>query len=80
MAENITIQTISESPTTLSGLNSIMILNGSDINSLRLDISGATEHINLEHGQTLTLTSYAGFILPDLELSGVELTANIVKT
>tara|TARA_R110002074_G_scaffold233936_1_gene405740 strand:- start:1215 stop:1457 length:243 start_codon:yes stop_codon:yes gene_type:complete len=80
MAENVTIQTISESPTALSGLNSIMILNGSDINSLRLDISGADEHIDLGHGQTLTLTSHAGSTLPDLELSGVELTANIVKT
>ena len=80
MAENVTIQTISESPTTLSGLNSIMILNGSDTNPLRLIISGATEHIDLTSGQTLTLTAYAGFTLPDLELSGVELTANIVKT
>jgi len=79
MAE-IKIQTISVSPTTLSGLESIMILNGNDLSSLRLVISDATEPIDLESGETLTITASAGLILPDLEISGVELTANIVTT
>ena len=71
MAEqNITIQTISVSPTTLSNLNNITILNGSATNSITLAVSG----------QTLTLNASTGFSLPDLTLSGTGLTANVVTS
>ena len=81
MAEqNITIQTISTSPTTLSGLNSITILNGSASDSLTLAVSGSANNISLGSGQTLTLNASTGFTLPDLTLSGSGLTANIVTS
>ena len=81
MAEqNITIQTITTSPTTLSNLNSITILNGSASNSLTLAVSGSSENISLGSGQTLTLNASTGFTLPDLTLSGSGLTANVVTS
>tara|TARA_Y100001937_G_scaffold114117_2_gene163516 strand:+ start:8704 stop:8949 length:246 start_codon:yes stop_codon:yes gene_type:complete len=81
MAEqNITIQTITTSPTTLSNLNSITILNGSASDSLTLAVSGSSENISLGSGQTLTLNASTGFTLPDLTLSGSGLTANVVTS
>ena len=81
MAEqSITIQTISVSPTTLSNLNSITILNGNSVESLTLQVSGSAESISLASGQTLTLNASTGFSLPDLTLSGSGLTANVVTS
>ena len=81
MAEqNITIQTITTSPTTLSNLNSITILNCSASDSLTLAVSGSSENISLGSGQTLTLNASTGFTLPDLTLSGSGLTANVVTS
>jgi len=81
MAEqNITIQTISTSPTTLSGLNSITILNGSATDSITLAVDGSANSISLGSGQTLTLNASTGFTLPDLTLSGSGLTANVVTS
>ena len=81
MAEqNITIQTITTSPTTLSNLNSITILNGSASDSLTLAVSGSSENISLGSGQTLTLNASTGFTLPDLTLSGSGLTAYVVTS
>ena len=81
MAEqNITIQTISVSPTTLSNLNNITILNGSSTDALTLQVSGSSESISLASGQTLTLNASTGFSLPDLTLSGSGLTANVVTS
>ena len=81
MAEqNITIQTISVSPTTLSNLNNITILNGSSTDALTLQVSGSSESISLASGQTLTLNASTGFSLPDLTLSGTGLTANVVTS
>ena len=81
MAEqNITIQTITTSPTTLSNLNSITILNGSSTNSLTLAVSGSANNVSLGSGQTLTLNASTGFTLPDLTISGTGLTANVVTS
>ena len=81
MAEqNITIQTITTSPTTLSNLNSITILNGSASDSLTLAVSGSSENISLGNRQTLTLNASTGYTLPDLTLSGSGLTANVVTS
>tara|TARA_Y100000389_G_scaffold113651_1_gene110775 strand:- start:9982 stop:10227 length:246 start_codon:yes stop_codon:yes gene_type:complete len=81
MAEqNITIQTISTSPTTLRGLNSITILNGSASNSITLAVGDSLKNISLGSGQTLTLNASTGFTLPDLTLSGIGLTANVVTS
>tara|TARA_R100001015_G_C4587572_1_gene143371 strand:+ start:439 stop:684 length:246 start_codon:yes stop_codon:yes gene_type:complete len=81
MAEqNITIQTITTSPTTLSNLNSITILNGSSSNSLTLAVSGSANNVSLGSGQTLTLNASTGFTLPDLTITGTGLTANVVTS
>ena len=81
MAEqNITIQTISTSPTTLSNLNSITILNGSASDGITLAVSGSSNNISLGSGQTLTLNASTGFTLPDITLSGSGLTANVVTS
>ena len=80
MADEVTISTISVSPTTLSGLQSLTLLNGSETNPITVAIDGATENIILIAKQTLTFDASDGKLLPDITLSGTELTANTVST
>lgn len=80
MAAEVTISTISVSPTTLSGLQSLILLNGSETNSITVAIDGATEDIILAAKQTLNFDASDGKLLPDITLTGTELTANTVST
>lgn len=79
MAEqNITITSITTSPTTLSGLNTLSVLNGSTSDSLTIGVDGSGNTITLTSGQTLTLNASTGFSLPDIVISGTGLTAQVV--
>ena len=81
MAEqNVNIETITTSPTTLTNLNSITILNGSADQVLTLGVSGSGKLITLKSGQTLNLQASTGFSLPSLVISGTSLNAQIVTT
>ena len=75
----ITIQTIVAS-TTFEGLNSISILNQS---SDGLDIVNLTTtgSISLRQGQSVTITSSTGFVLPKLSLSSTgTINASVITT
>jgi hypothetical protein len=76
--QNITIKTITTSPTTLSNLNSLSVLNGSTSESLTIGVSGSGETITLTSGQTLTMNASPGFSLPDIVISGTSLNAQVV--
>jgi hypothetical protein len=76
--QQVQIKTITTSPTTLSGLNTLSVLNGSSSNSLTIGVDGSGETITLDSGQTLTLNAYSGFILPDIVISGTSLSAQVV--
>jgi hypothetical protein len=76
--QQVQIKTITTSPTTLSGLNTLSVLNGSSSNSLTIGVDGSGETITLDSGQTLTLNAYSGFILPDRVISGTSLSAQVV--
>jgi hypothetical protein len=78
--QNITIKTISTSPTTLTNLNSISILNGNATNALTIAVTSSADLITLTTGQSVTLTASTGFVLPDLTITGTGLSANIVTT
>jgi len=78
--QSISIRTISTSPTTLTGLNTISILNGNATNSLTIAVTGSGNLITLTTGQSVTLTASTGFVLPDLTITGTGLTANVVTT
>lgn len=78
--QSISIRTISTSPTTLTSLNSISILNGNATNSLTIAVTGSGNLITLTTGQSVTLTASTGFVLPDLTITGTGLTANVVTT
>jgi hypothetical protein len=78
--QSIIIKTLTTSPTTLSNLNSLSVLNGSATNSLTIAISGSADSITLLSGQSVTLNASTGFVLPDLTISGTGLSANIVTT
>jgi len=80
MADEVNIATLSVSPTTLSGLQSLVLLNGSEVNTITVAIDGATEDIVLDAKQTLSFDASDGNLLPNITLSGTELTANIVST
>lgn len=75
----INFETIS-STTTYSQLNSISILNNS---SDALDIRNLTSggRISLEQGQSVTITSSTGFVLPSISLDSVgTIRASIITT
>jgi len=76
--QQVQIKTITTSPTTLSGLNTLSVLNGSSSNSLTIGLDGSGETITLNSGQTLTLNAYSGFTLPDIVISGTTLLAQVV--
>jgi len=76
--QDITIKTITTSPTTLSNLNSISVLNGSSDESLTIGVDGSGDTITLTSGQTLTLNASTGFSLPDITISGTSLSAQVV--
>lgn len=65
--------------TTLIDLNTIAILNNSE-DALTISVDGGTNEISLVNGQSLSLESSAGFTLPDIELSGSNMNAQVVTT
>jgi hypothetical protein len=78
--QSVSIRTITTSPTTLTGLNSISILNGNATNALTIAVTGSGNLITLTTGQSVTLTASTGFVLPSLTITGTGLTANVVTT
>lgn len=76
--QQLTIKTITTSPTRLSGLKTIAILNGSASDDLTIQVSGSADSITLGSGQTLNLNASTGFVLPDIDISGTGLTAEVV--
>jgi hypothetical protein len=77
---DVNIQTISVSPTVLSGLEYLVLLNGSETEDLVLQIDGSSENQILRSKQTLTFVAELNSVLPNITLSGNDLTANIVTT
>ncbi len=77
---DVNIQTISVSPTVLSGLEYLVLLNGSETEDLIVQIDGASDSQILESKQTLTFIAEIDSVLPNITLSGNNLTANIVTT
>jgi hypothetical protein len=78
--QSVSIRTITTSPTTLTGLNSISILNGNSSNDLTIAVTGSADLITLTTGQSVTLTASTGFVLPSLTITGTGLSANVVTT
>lgn len=76
--QSLTIKTITISPTTLSGVKTIAILNGSNSDSITIKVSGSADSILLKKNQTLSLNASTGFVLPDLEVSGTGLTCEVI--
>jgi len=77
--QSITIKTITTSPTTLSGLNTFSVLNGS-AQPLNISVDNGANQVVLTTGQTLMLSSNTGFVLPDILLSGASMSAEVITT
>ena len=77
---DVNIQTISVSPTVLSGLEYLVLLNGSETEDLIVQLEGDSDSQILESKQTLTFVAEIDSVLPNITLSGNNLTANIVTT
>ena len=78
--QNMTIKSITATPTTLSNLNSISVLNGHATESMTIGESGSGETITLKSGESVSLEASTGFTLPDLTLTGTSLTAQVIYT
>jgi hypothetical protein len=77
--QSIRIQTIGAT-TTYEGLNSISVLNQStdDLEILNITMGGGIE---LKQGQSVTITSSTGFVLPKLMLdSSGTINASVITT
>jgi hypothetical protein len=78
-SQSLTIKTITISPTTLSGIKTIAILNStSSTNIITIKVSGSSDSIHIHKNQTLSLNASTGFVLPDLEVSGTGLTCMVI--
>lgn len=66
--------------TTLTGLTTLAIVNQSSSNELTLTISGQSTNITLAIGQSLSLSASSGFQLPDIEVSGTGLSADVISS
>ena len=78
--QNMTIKAITTSPTTLSNLNSLSLLNGSASDTLTIGVDGSGETITLKSGESVSLQAETGFSLPDLVITGTSLTAQVIYT
>jgi len=78
MEQNISIRTITTSPTTLTGLNTLTILNSSSTDAITLSAGGSS--IQLGTSQTLTLNASTGFTLPEIRIFGTGLNASVITS
>jgi hypothetical protein len=78
--QNMTIKAITTSPTTLSNLNSLSLLNGSASDTLTIGVDGSGNTITLKSGESVSLQAETGFSLPDLVITGTSLTAQVIYT
>lgn len=77
--QNVQVLTITTSPTTISGANTISILNGS-ANALTISADGGTNTISLTQGQSVSMSASTGFVLPDIRLTGTGMSAQIIQS
>tara|TARA_R110000824_G_scaffold32247_13_gene104298 strand:- start:1046 stop:1282 length:237 start_codon:yes stop_codon:yes gene_type:complete len=78
MEQNISIRTINTSPTELTGLNTLTILNSSSTENISISSDGGS--ISLGTSQTLTLNASTGFTLPTIRLTGTDLNASVITS
>jgi len=78
--QNMTIKAITTSPTTLSNLNSLSLLNGSASDTLTIGVDGSGNTITLKSGESVSLQAETGFSLPNLVITGTGLTAQVIFT
>jgi len=77
--QSVSVKTITISPTTLSNLNSISVLNSST-DALSVSTDGGTNAVVLTTGQSLTLSASSGFTLPPVKLFGASVNAQVITT
>lgn len=77
--QSVQVKTITTSPTTISGANTISILNGGT-NDLTISTDGGTNSITLSTGQSLSMSASTGFVLPNILLTGTSMTAEIIQS
>ena len=77
--QSVSVKTIVVSPTTLSNLNSISILNSS-VDALSVSTDGGTNSVVLTTGQSLSMSASSGFTLPPVILSGASVDASVITT
>jgi hypothetical protein len=77
--QRVVVITYTTSPTTLSNLNTISVLNGGS-DALTISADGGLNSVTLSQGQTLQLVSNTGFVLPPITLSGSNMVAEVIFT
>lgn len=77
--QRVVVTTYTTSPTTLSGINTFSVKNGST-EALSISVDGGTNSVDLTQGQTLMLSASAGFVLPDITMSGTSMSAEVIYT
>lgn len=77
--QRVVVTTYTTSPTTLSDLNTFSVKNGS-ADALSISVDGGLNSVILTQGQTLMLSASAGFVLPDITMSGTSMSAEVIFT
>jgi hypothetical protein len=78
--QSLRIEQITTSPYTFQLANSLSILNNSTDDLLITEAGQTAPPLILKAGQSVSLNSASGFVLPDITLTCVSMDASIVLT
>ena len=77
--QELQMKEITSSPTIIEDKNTITVLNGSSTDVLTIGIDGSGQSVTLKSGQSLTITASTGFVLPNIQIAGTNLEAQVVS-
>ena len=75
--QQMTAESLTTSPTTLSNLNTFSVINQSN-DVLFISTNGGVTSISLTTGQTLMISSNVGFVLPPILMTGSNMNAQVI--
>jgi hypothetical protein len=75
--QQMTAESYTTSPTILPNLNTFSVINQSN-DPLYISTNAGVSSITLTTGQTLMISANVGFVLPNIQMSGSNMNAQVI--
>jgi len=75
--QQMTAESFTTSPTTLTDLNTFSVINQSN-DVLYISTNNGVSQISLTTGQTLMISANVGFVLPPILMTGTNMNAQVI--